>query len=93
VRLTTGLVTANRLMIQNAATAIAHHPRPAGGIKPYVRKNAEMVKKEVPKMDKAIHVTAAKIAEIAPTAAMEELAKLTTTITESCVGCHNLFRD
>jgi len=92
-RINQGLVSGNRYMVEQGAEAIASHPAPDGGIKPYVKKNAEMIKETVPAMDKAVHQTAATMAEKAMTAPMAELAEMTATITGGCVGCHALFRD
>ena len=92
-RVQQGLVSGNRYMIEQGAEAIAVHPAPDGGIKPYVKKNADKIKETVPAMDKAVHQTAAALAEKAMSAPMEELADMTAMITGGCVGCHALFRD
>ncbi|MDH5681238.1 MAG: hypothetical protein OEZ36_06610 [Spirochaetota bacterium] len=92
-RINTGLFTNNRYMIQKGAEAIAHHPIPKGGIKPYLRKNVDKVKTEIPIIDKNLHQTAIIISKKAKTASIRELHDLTVKMTSACVRCHQLFRD
>ncbi|MBF0171574.1 MAG: hypothetical protein HQK87_10915 [Nitrospinae bacterium] len=92
-RIQQGLLSGNRYMVQQGAEAIAAHPAPDGGIKPYVKKNAERLKETIPVMDRQVHQTATELAEKAMTAPMGELAAMSATITGGCVGCHDLFRD
>ena len=92
-RINTGLFTNNRYMIQQGAEAIAHHPIPKGGIKPYLRKNVDQVKAKIPIIDKNLHQTAIIISKKAKTASIRELHDLTVNMTRACVRCHNLFRD
>lgn len=92
-RIQFGLLTSNRLMIKEGAKGIANHPAPKGGIKPYIKRNAEAIKEVIPEMDKIVHQTSIKIAKIAETADMLELQKLETEILSGCIGCHDMFRD
>jgi hypothetical protein len=92
-RIEFGILTNNRYMIEQGAKAITTHPSPAGGIKPYLRKNADSIKKQIPVMDKNIHQTAEKIASAAKSASMAELQDMNNKIMTNCVACHNLFRD
>lgn len=92
-RIEYGILTNNRYMIEQGAKAIANHPIPKGGIKPYLRKNMNMIKLKIPEMDKNIHQTAIKISESVQTLTMLEVQKMTDTIMKSCVTCHNHFRD
>lgn len=92
-RIQSGILTNNRYMIKQGALGIADHPAPKGGIKPYIKKNAEQIKTMVPAMDKQVHKTAVEMAEVADTASMLDLQKKADTIVTGCVSCHNLFRD
>lgn len=88
-----GLYTNNRLMIEKGAHAIAFHPAPKGGIKPYLRKNAESIKEVIPDLDMKIHKTAREMAETASTATMADLTEKAKIIMTACVDCHDMFRD
>lgn len=88
-----GLYTNNRLMIEKGAHAIAFHPAPKGGIKPYLKKNAESIKEVIPELDMKIHKTAKHMAETASTATMADLTEMAKTIMTACVDCHDMFRD
>jgi len=92
-RIQYGILTNNRYMIKQGAMSIANHPAPKGGIKPYVKKNAEQIKSAVPVMDKQVHQTSLHMAEAADTATMSDIQKMADTIVSGCVSCHNLFRD
>ncbi|MBI5816435.1 MAG: hypothetical protein HZB29_12585 [Nitrospinae bacterium] len=92
-RIQFGLLTNNRLMIEEGAKGVANHPAPKGGLAPYIKKNKEAIKSVVPEMDKKVHKTALKMAEGAATLNMIELQGLANTMTEGCVGCHDIFRD
>lgn len=43
-RIEFGILTNNRYMVEAGARAITSHPVPKGGLKPYLRKNAEDIK-------------------------------------------------
>jgi hypothetical protein len=88
-----GIMTQNRRMIEEGATAIANHPMPKGGIKPYLKKNQEQVKAVIPAMDANIHGTATDIATHAAVAPMKDLQALYSVMAENCVSCHSVFRD
>jgi hypothetical protein len=88
-----GIMTQNRRMIEEGANAIANHPMPKGGIKPYLKKNAEQIKAVIPAMDANIHGTAADIASHAAVAPMKDLQALYSVMAENCVSCHAVFRD
>jgi hypothetical protein len=88
-----GLLTNNRLMIQHGAAAIADHPKPKGGIKPYLKKNRSKFMDVVKTMDRQVHDTAVEISTKAPTAKMIELQKLNDHMVRGCINCHNVFRD
>lgn len=88
-----GIMTQNRRMIEEGANAIANHPMPKGGIKPYLRKNAEQVKAVIPAMDATIHGTATDMASHAAVAPMKDLQALYSVMAENCVSCHSVFRD
>jgi len=75
------------------AAAIASHPMPKGGLKPYVKKNAEMIKDVVPEYDRLIHKTAVQMKEQAGNASMRDLQGMANKIAEGCVSCHDLFRN
>lgn len=92
-RINQGIFTNNRLMIKNGADAIAAHPKPKGGIKPYIKKNRSEVMNVVPVMDKMVHQTALDMAKIAETADMNKLLEMSHKISSGCVGCHDMFRD
>ncbi|MEQ9501640.1 MAG: hypothetical protein RIT81_32515 [Deltaproteobacteria bacterium] len=88
-----GLLMNNRLMIERGARAIADHPAPKGGLKPYIKKNHTKLMPTIASMDKQVHNTAKEIADQAQTAPILELHQLQTKMTNGCIGCHNLFRD
>ena len=88
-----GLLMNNRLMVLEGAKAIAHHPSPKGGIKPYIKKNHAALKPTIQAMDKQVHSTAVSIAKQAGTASMLELQELHQTMVKGCISCHNVFRD
>jgi hypothetical protein len=88
-----GVMTQNRRMIEEGATAIANHPMPKGGIKPYLKKNQEQVKAVIPAMDANIHGTATDMASHASAAPMKDLQALYNVMAENCVSCHTVFRD
>lgn len=88
-----GIMTQNRRMIEEGASAIANHPMPKGGIKPYLKKNAEQIKAVIPAMDANIHGTATQIAKNAAAAPMKDLQALYSVMSENCVSCHSVFRD
>ena len=88
-----GILTNNRYMIEAGAAAITDHPSPKGGLKPYLRKNADRIQKEIPALDEAIHKNALEMKKKAHTASMAELQLMQNQIVTACVGCHNLFRD
>jgi hypothetical protein len=92
-RLHLGLLTGNRLLIEQGAHAIANHPRPKGGIAPYIKKNAAELMKAIPAMDKTVHDSAATIAQNAKTAPLAELHQLATEMTKGCLACHAQFRE
>ena len=87
------LVFGGTVMIEEGAKVIALHPKPAGGIKPYLTKNAEKVKAQIPELDKRIHVVAGEVADLAKTAPINELATKVNSIVDACVACHAMFRD
>jgi hypothetical protein len=89
----TGLLMNNRLMVKKGAKAIAHHPMPKGGIKPYLKKNHQEFTKVVKTMDKNVHQSAVEMAKVADTASMLDLQALNNKMTSGCIGCHNVFRD
>ena len=88
-----GIMTNNRYMVEQGAAGIASHPMPKGGLKPYIKKNADMIKDAVPVYDEMVHKTADEIKEKAATASMLELQKMAATIGEGCVNCHDVFRN
>jgi hypothetical protein len=88
-----GIMTQNRRMIEEGANAIATHPMPKGGIKPYLKKNQDQVKAVIPAMDATIHGSAADIASHASVAPMKDLQALYSVMAENCVSCHSVFRD
>lgn len=88
-----GIMTQNRRMIEEGANAIANHPMPKGGIKPYLKKNAEQIKAVIPAMDATIHGTATDMASHAAVAPMKDLQALYSVMAENCVSCHTVFRD
>lgn len=88
-----GIMTQNRRMIEEGANAIANHPMPKGGIKPYLKKNADQIKAVIPAMDATIHGSAADIASHAAVAPMKDLQALYSVMAENCVSCHSVFRD
>lgn len=88
-----GIMTQNRRMIEEGANAIANHPMPKGGIKPYLKKNAEQIKAVIPAMDANIHGTAMDIASHSAVASMKDLQALYNVMAENCVSCHAVFRD
>lgn len=92
-RIHLGLMTNNRYMIKEGAEAIANHPSPKGGIKPYLKKNTGQIKSIIPEMDKNIHKTAIKMSQENGSLSMEELHGMYNTISKSCMACHSLFRD
>ncbi|MDH4128614.1 MAG: hypothetical protein OEV44_07680 [Spirochaetota bacterium] len=92
-RIEFGILTNNRYMIAEGSSSIANHPMPKGGIKPYLRKNIEMVKSKIPEMDKNIHQTAKEMIIKSKTAPMRELQEMNNKIMSGCVSCHHLFRD
>ena len=92
-RIQFGILTNNRHMIKEGAKSIARHPKPKGGLKPYLRKNAGAVKDAIPEMDRQVHLTAKKMAEAAGSESIARLQRMANTIAEGCVGCHDMFRD
>lgn len=89
----TGLLMNNRLMIHKGARAIADHPMPRGGIKPYIKKNHQALKSTIKAMDQQVHKTAVTLAERASTARMVELQALNDKMVVGCISCHDVFRD
>ncbi len=89
----TGILMNNRLMIKKGAIAIAHHPMPKGGIKPYIKKNHAALKGTIKTMDGLVHDSAVAIAKQSQTASMLELQVLNDKMVTGCVSCHNVFRD
>lgn len=92
-RIQWGIMTNNRYMVEQGAAGIASHPMPKGGLKPYIKKNADMIKGAVPVYDEMVHKTAVQIKEKAATAPMQDLQKMAATIGEGCVSCHDVFRN
>ena len=92
-RIQWGIMTNNRYMVEQGAAGIASHPMPKGGLKPYIKKNAGMIKDAVPVYDEMVHSTADQIKAGAATASMLDLQKMAATIGEGCVGCHEVFRN
>ena len=87
-----GLLSNNRLLIELGARAVADHPKPKGGLAPYL-KDREQVKAVARSIDQLVHQTAVEIAEAAPKAEMLELAKMNAKMIEGCIGCHEVFRN
>lgn len=92
-RIQWGIMTNNRYMVEQGAAGISSHPMPKGGLKPYIKKNADMIKDAVPVYDELVHKTAVQIKEQSATASMQELQKMAATIGEGCVNCHDVFRN
>ncbi len=92
-RIQTGILKGNRLMIKQGAQGIAKHPKPKGGLKPYLKKNVESIKKKVPVMDKVVHQTALKMVEVAETESISRLQEMMNTVVNGCIDCHEMFRD
>ena len=92
-RIQFGIMTQNRRMIEEGATAIANHPMPKGGVKPYLKKNQDQVKAVIPAMDATIHGTATEMAHHASVAPMKDLQGLYSVMAENCANCHSVFRD
>ena len=92
-RIQWGIMTNNRYMVEQGAAGIASHPMPKGGLKPYIKKNADMIKDAVPVFDEQVHKTAVQMKEQSTTATMLELQKMAATIGEGCVNCHDVFRN
>ncbi|MCA9550905.1 MAG: hypothetical protein KC933_12800 [Myxococcales bacterium] len=88
-----GLLTNNRLMVAEGAKAIARHPRPKGGIEPYVKKPHDKLAETIQEMDKRVHGSAVSMFKSAKTASMLELQKLNDEMIRGCIQCHDLFRD
>jgi len=89
----TGLLMNNRLMVKKGAMAIAHHPMPKGGIKPYIKKNHDELKGTIKTMDSLVHDSAVELVKQADTASMLELNELNAKMVKGCISCHNVFRD
>ncbi len=47
-RIQWGIMTNNRYMVEQGAAGISSQPMPKGGLKPYIKKNADMIKGAVP---------------------------------------------
>lgn len=92
-RIQWGIMTNNRYMVEQGAAGIASHPMPKGGLKPYIKKNADMIKDAVPVYDEQVHKTAVQMKEQSTTATMLELQKMAATMGEGCVNCHDVFRN
>lgn len=92
-RIQWGIMTNNRYMVEQGAAGIAAHPMPQGGLNPYIKKNADMIKDAVPVYDELVHKTAGQMKEKAATASMHDLQKMAASIGEGCVGCHEVFRN
>ncbi len=92
-RIQSGILAGNRLMISKGASAIANHPAPKGGIKPYITKNSDDLMKVVKEMDGTVHQTSMEMANLAFTAPMSELHEMLSRISGGCVKCHDAFRD
>ncbi len=88
-----GLLSHNRLMIANGAKAIAHHPMPKGGLKPYIKKNHQQLMPTIKEMDQRVHSTAVEIFKRSDRATMVELQALNDRMVVGCLSCHELFRD
>lgn len=93
LRIQTGILKGNRLMIKHGAKSIADHPKPKGGLKPYLKKNVETLKQMAPEMDKRVHRTAKKMVETAETESIQGLQEKLNTIVSGCIQCHKMFRD
>ncbi len=92
-RIQWGIMTNNRYMVEQGAAGISSHPMPKGGLKPYIKKNADMIKDTIPVFDEQVHTTASEMKEKAAIATMLELQKMANTIGEGCVNCHDVFRN
>ncbi|MBI4666527.1 MAG: hypothetical protein HY751_08980 [Nitrospinae bacterium] len=92
-RLQSGILSGNRLMIEEGARSIAEHPMPAGGPKPYIKKNADKIAEVLPGMDEAVHHTAVELKEKAATASLLEMQGMANKLASGCVACHDFFRD
>ena len=88
-----GLLSNNRLMIGKGAHAIAHHPMPKGGLKPYIKKNQKALMPTIKAMDTIVHDTAIELAKKADTAPLADLQKLNDRMVQGCISCHHMFRD
>jgi esterase/lipase len=91
-RIEIGILTKNRHMIRSGALAISNHPAPRGGIKKYLKRNRELLEKDMSKLDRKIHKAALKLSKKAENASMSELAEIHAGIFVACVGCHEVFR-
>jgi len=92
-RLQHGILYNNRYMVKTAAYGIAHHPAPKDGIKPYLRKNAAKVKSKIPAIDKKLHGAAKILINNVDNLSFIQMQKNYNNIAQSCVSCHNMFRD
>jgi len=92
-RLQFGIFTNNRPMIKDGASAIAVHPFPEEGIRPFLKKRGKEAEPIIPESIGAIKKTAAQLADAADKATMLELQQKANVIAEICVGCHDLYRD
>jgi hypothetical protein len=88
-----GLLTNNRLLIAQGAKGVAHHPRPKGGIAPYIKKHQDKLAETIQLMDKRVHGSAVAIFKGSATASMLELQTLNDELVRGCIQCHDLFRD
>ncbi len=92
-RIQFGILTNNRLMVEQGATAITSHPAPKGGLKPYLKKNVDDIKSMAPVIDQDVHKAAVELAHDAKTATMLDLQEKTNSITKACISCHEMFRN
>lgn len=88
-----GLLTNNRLMIKSGATRIENHPKPKGGIKPYIKKNIAALGAMIKKVDAQVHGAASALAKKAEKGTMIELQMLNNDMVKGCIQCHSIFRD
>lgn len=92
-RIQFGIMTQNRTMIAEGAMAVANHPMPKGGLKPYLKKNKDQLQAVIPAMDATIHGSAVDMAHHAAVAPMKDIQTLYNVMAENCVSCHDVFRD
>ncbi|MGY5850645.1 hypothetical protein [Salegentibacter sp. F14] len=92
-RINEGVFMENYPMIDSAAYRIANHAEIDPNQKQIIKKNLGKSMEEFARIDKAVHDRAVSISKAAKQKNMGEILSEYHILQNSCVNCHNQFRD